>query len=225
MKKLLIAIVIIAVVGAGLYLFVDWKVIEEDVNDQISQNDNDIGNDNININQTALGALAELMNSEKYSYDLITKVEHEGETITETVSLAKDGENYAISMKGNEGEYRIIYKDGVTYMIIEAEKIVMEQTGGQDVVFGMLKEQDEMAEMLGKYSNIEKVGSGTGEIDGKTLPYEEYDSDGYKSKIYMENGQIYAMETENQIKIIKNASKSVPAGTFEIPTEGYTKIP
>jgi hypothetical protein len=77
------------------------------------------------------------------------------------------------------------------------------------------------------YSKMKKTGSGTGNVKGKTLPYEEYQSEGYTIKFYIDGGKVYAIETEGEgaksLLIIEEESKTVPRGSFDLPKD-YTLL-
>jgi hypothetical protein len=68
-----------------------------------------------------------------------------------------------------------------------------------------------------------------GEINGQTLPYEEYAENctGAVVRYYLDGGQVYGIETNDEgyktVMIITNPSNSVPAGAFDLP-EGYTEM-
>ena len=172
---------------------------------------------NGNNNQVVAESLLDWMKSETFSYDFSSTNTYEGETYTATGSMAMQGDNYAIASKTSEGESRIIYKDGITYVIEETSKIIMTMPSGQETGMGIPTDYGEMT----------KLSNGTGIINGKTLQYEEYQEGEYKMKIYMENGNVYGIESEGEgakaVMIITNAKKTVPVGTFDIPTSGYTK--
>lgn len=74
---------------------------------------------------------------------------------------------------------------------------------------------------------MKKTGSGTGTVKGKTLPYEEYQSDGVTSKFYIDSKNVYAIETVGKgtksLLIIEEQSKTVPRGSFDLP-KGYMSL-
>jgi hypothetical protein len=158
-----------------------------------------------------------------FSYDFTMSSEIGGETVETSGSVAKEGDNLALTMDmavaGQNVKSRIILKDGVTYVLDDANKLIVETPGGEDATAGVVPD----------YSSMVKTGDGTGEIDGKTLPYEEYaqgDAD-TPVRYYLENGQVYGIgvgaEGSETVMLITNASDSAPAGVFDLPSD-YTQM-
>ena len=81
------------------------------------------------------------------------------------------------------------------------------------------------------FSEMTKISEGTGEINGKTLRYEEYDTGGISSKYFFDNGQVYGYTSEldfgdekiTTVSIITKQSNKVSAELFQIPA-GYTEM-
>jgi hypothetical protein len=157
-----------------------------------------------------------------YGYTM-TSVGPEG-TTEGSGSMAMDGNNMAITSivtgAGQAVSSKVIIKDGVTYTIMDAEKAIMKMEGiGLEATFGMMND----------YSSITKTSEGTGDINGKTLPYEEYTetTTGSIVRYYLDNGQVYGIESTAEgyttTMIISNPMNSVPAGVFDLPV-GYTEI-
>lgn len=74
--------------------------------------------------------------------------------------------------------------------------------------------------------SMERTGAGEGEVEGKILPYEEYITDEGTIRFYLDDGQVYALESEAEgvkaVVLITKASDKTPDGMFDLP-EGYTK--
>jgi hypothetical protein len=183
-----------------------------------SQDENDSGG-----NAQAMDSLIQWMMGGTYSYDYtMTSEGPEGKTES-SGSMAMDGENLAMTsemtVEGQAVKSRVIIKDGTTYIIDDASKFIMTAPGGMNPTEGMMTD----------YSGIAKTGDGTGEIGGKTLPYEEYTESetGATVKYYLDGGQVYGIESQYEgyktVMIIANAKNSVPAGAFDLP-EGYTQM-
>ena len=143
-------------------------------------------------------------------------------------TYAKDGEDYASIVEDYEADGTLIrkihsIKKGAQIVVInENEKTYMELPPEfADATKGI---QD-------AFSDMKKVNEGTGEIDGKTLPYEEYDTSGIHTKYFFENGQLYGYIGEVEfgdtkivtVSIITKQSKKPPADLFEVPA-GYQEI-
>jgi len=76
------------------------------------------------------------------------------------------------------------------------------------------------------YRKIEFSSSGTGEIAGKTLPYDEYQYSEYGGpiKFFYYDGRVVGIEYDLSYKvvmIITNPSNKVPANAFDFP-KGYS---
>ena len=161
-----------------------------------------------------------------FSYDFESTVTGGGETIEQVGTMAVDGSNFAIasemSVAGEKVKSKIISKDGKMYVIDDENRMVI-------IMSGMSGLGDMLEGTMTDYSGIEEVGSGMGEIGGKTLPYVEYRESELGSivKYYMDGGQVYGIESEfegyKSVLIITNASNKVPAGAFDIPS-GYTEM-
>jgi hypothetical protein len=169
----------------------------------------------------AMTSLIQWMIDGTFSYDFTMTAEGpEGKTES-TGSMAMDGKNMAVTtemtVEGQQVKSRIIVKDDVTYIVDDANKLIMKAPGGMNATAGMITD----------YSGIAPVGSGTGEIGGKTLPYEEYSQEGAMVRYYMDGGQVYGIESEYEgyrsVMIITNPSKTIPSGAFDLP-EGYAQM-
>ncbi|MDR1736481.1 MAG: hypothetical protein LBR85_06405 [Oscillospiraceae bacterium] len=171
----------------------------------------------------SVDSLIDWMTDGTYSYDFKMISEGSDGKFEGSGSMAADGGNMAqtteMTVEGQSVKSSVIIKDGVTYIIDDASKMIMTMPGGANPNEGMVTD----------YSGITLVGSGTGEIDGKTLPYEEYAEDvsGASVKFYIENGEIYGIESEAEgmktVMTLTNQSDSVPSGAFDLPS-GYTTI-
>jgi len=222
MKKTLRVIAVIAILGTILFLLTGCNSKEEEIVDVDIEKVATETKDNGNSNASSVESLLDWMKGGKFSYDFTMTNTYEGESSTSSGSFAIDGDNFAIATETTTGgitsKARIVQKDGAMYLIEETSKIIMKMPATQGLGMAIPTE----------YESMEVINTGTGEVDGKTLPYEEFDVDGFKSKYYMEKGQVYAIESEGEgatsLMIIKNAKNSVPAGAFDIPTEGYTQL-
>ena len=163
------------------------------------------------------------MQEGKFSFDFTQISDISGTRVESTGSMAVDGENVAMTMQMNMGglviNTRTIVKDGTAYIISDEAKSIIVMSGLTD---------DATGGVATDYSGIVKVGNGTGEIEGRTLPYEEYadSASGISVKYYLDGNQVYGYVTEaNSIKatmLIKNPKNDAPASAFELPS-GYTQ--
>jgi predicted small lipoprotein YifL len=172
-------------------------------------------------NGKATDSLIQWMISGTFSYDFTMTSEGPDGKIESKGSIAMDGNNMAVTMEmtvdGQPVRSRVIIKDDATYIVDDVNKLVIKSPDGMDVTAGMMTD----------YSGISLTGSGTGEINGRTLPYEEYTQEGAMVRCYFDNGQVYGIESEYEgyisVMIITNQSRNVPAGAFDLP-KGYTQM-
>jgi hypothetical protein len=170
----------------------------------------------------AMAALISWMKDGTFSYDFtMTSKGPDGE-MSASGSMAMDGDKMAMTqefeMDGAVMTSRIVQKDDKTYIIDDANKMILVMAGAND---------EAMDGVVTDYTAMTKTGEGEGTVDGKTLPYEEYTQEGATVRYYMEDGEVYAIETESDgtttVMVISNASSSVPSGAFDLPT-GYAEM-
>jgi hypothetical protein len=174
------------------------------------------------IEGDAMASLISWMKSGTYSYDFTMTSESADGTITATGSIAVDGGKVSMTQEttydGQTITSRTILKDDKTYIIDDASKMIIIMSGISEEMTG---------EIMTDYTGITKTGEGEGEIDGKTLPYEDYTVEGYVVRYFLDGGEVYGMETEAEgfktEMIITNAKSSVPADAFDLP-EGYMEM-
>jgi len=82
--------------------------------------------------------------------------------------------------------------------------------------------------MSDDFSDLNYLGKGTGTINGRMLPYEEYENYGAIVRFYFDGKDLYAIESigeggEVMIMIIEELSNKIPPGMFTIPS-GYTTL-
>jgi hypothetical protein len=217
MKKLLILFIAIALVISLAAFSCDNKAQSNDVS-----GDTEEGNTAKTSNNTpAVENLADWMMSGTYYMKYTADVEAGGATMTMKGVMAAQGGNIAttseMNVAGQAVKSRMIAVDGTTYIIDDSLKIIMKSP------VNITEANQETAH----YSKMKKTGSGTGTVKGKTLPYEEYQGEGYTSKFYIDNGRVYAIETTGKsgksLLIIEEESKTVPRGSFDLPN-GYMSL-
>lgn len=134
-------------------------------------------------------------------------------------SMAMKGENALTDIDMGMMKLRMLKIGKDIYMLNDAQKNIMKLPSDQ--------KQQQTPGMIDNFSNMKKIGEGKGEINGKTLPYLEYTTNGAPSKFYIENNKIYAIEGgEEGVKsqmILSNLKDSVPDSTFQFPS-GYKKV-
>jgi len=177
--------------------------------------DNGGGNDD---NVITAESLIDWMKGGTFSFDYKIIVETGGQETEGTGAMAIDQGRFAMrsvmDAGGVEMNMRMVMKDDVMYMVDDNAKTYMAMpTTTPDAAGGMNAD----------FTVMEKTGSGEGEVDGKTLPYEEYAVEGSPIKFFMDGDTVYAIVNETggstATMIITNASKTVPAELFDIPDD------
>ena len=156
------------------------------------------------------------MQSGTYFMKYTADTEYEGQKTTVKASMAAQGDNLALNAETTVGgktmKSRIIAVDGATYLIDDASKMIMKTVKMNGINKGMAN-----------FSKLEKIGSGKGEVKGRILPYEEYKSENFTIKYYMDGKSVYAIESQGDgaksVMVIEEASKIVPAGSFDLPKD------
>ena len=146
-----------------------------------------------------------------------TDMEYGGQKTTMKGSMAAQGGNTAMSTEMTNGaqtmKSRIITLDDAAYIINDDSKMIMKTA----------KNKSGVNKGTADFSKLEKIGSGKGEVKGRTLPYEEYKSENYTVKYYMDGKKVYAIESKSEksksLMVIEEASKIVPLGSFDLPKD------
>jgi hypothetical protein len=158
-----------------------------------------------------------------YSYDFTMTMEGPEGGFEASGSMAADGDRFAQSQEmvvgGMRVKQRVIQRDGKMYTIDDENKYYLE----------MPVEAYTPDVGVTDYTGIKKIGSGTGDINGRRLPYEDYSMGTADSEVrfYVDGKDVYAIVTEVEgyktTIIISNPSNRVPAGVFDLPA-GYTDM-
>jgi hypothetical protein len=170
----------------------------------------------------AMNSLAKWMIDGSYSYDFRMYTEGPEGRYEGIGSAAMDGDKIATRQEmiidGQKMKSWVIVKGGVSYILYEDSKSYMTIPAEDAMDDGLVED----------YSGIVKTGEGTGEIDGRRLPYEEYfEGSGVTMRYYLDGGDVYGIVTEAEgyktTMILSNISSKAPAGAFDIPA-GYTDM-
>lgn len=167
---------------------------------------------------TRLGAMyVDLMKSGKYliKYEAAYSIDNTDIQLKATVAF--DQKNIDFTMESAQGTVHNLILDGVIYMINDADKSYMK-----------LGIQEEMPEELGAFGNGDMtfIKSGTGTVEGKSLPYEEYDAAGQTVRYYFDGKKLSAIVAPDPsgdiVMRIIEFSDTIPAGMLKLP-DGYTE--
>ncbi|MCL1808269.1 MAG: hypothetical protein FWG42_00700 [Clostridiales bacterium] len=183
--------------------------------------------------------LIEWMKEGTFSFDYQAVITFGGSTTISKGRLSVDGDNVCINAVeaangGTAKDKWLIFKDDELYGIEESMKMIfpMSSNGLFDSALTL--------NMITDFRGIVHAGSGTGAIEGKTLPYEEYTIKDIRPlpeeclkpdasvKYYMDGGRVYGFETDSSgyyekriVMIVSNPKNKVPAGVFDLP-KNYT---
>lgn len=149
----------------------------------------------------------------------------DGVTTSIEGAMAQKGEDFVsiseMTMEGTEMKGRTIVKDDKMYIVDDIAKTIAEFPVAEN------DSEENTSEDIMDYADMKEVGSGTGEVNGKMLPYKEYKVEGAKVRYYYDGKKVYAIETEmdnaKNLMIIKKSTNKVPSDIFDLP-EGYTEI-
>ena len=166
-------------------------------------------------------ALINWMMDGTYYISYTSDIVYEGNTLTSKGSIAADGDSIAktteMTVAGQQVKSRFLSVKGTTYIIEDNLKIIMKSP------VSISQANNDMPD----FSKIKHVRNGTGTVKGKTLPYQEYNSEGVTVRCYLDGGEVYAIESGAEgakvLMVIEKSSKTIPSGSFDLP-RGYTNI-
>jgi hypothetical protein len=153
-----------------------------------------------------------------FDFELYTDAESSGEE--GYGSIAVDGDKIAMVVTAEESGVEmtmgVIVKDGKTYLISVDDEYVLATEGSE---FDLTEEFVDL-----DFDGVVFEGRGEGEVNGVTLPYEEYSEDGSDTvRFYLSDGMVYAIESYDgditSTMIIENFTTDVDADYFEIPED------
>lgn len=192
--------------------------------DPVQDDPNAVGNDvgSSETDGSAMESLIDWMRDGNFSYDFTMRSEYMGEVTEATGSAAMAGGKFAMTtestQEGVSTTARIVIMDGYSYIIDDVSRLIMKLANADPELTG---------HMPTDYEDMTPIGSGEGEVNGKTLPYEEYSVDNTTVKYYMDGNTVYAIESAaegtSSLMIITNASNTAPASAFDLP-EGYIEV-
>ena len=141
-----------------------------------------------------------------------------GGTASDMETYSKGG-MIATLMSAQGMNSRIVIKDSKSYMIMDAQKMIMVSS---------LKDTSSTGAV--DTNNITFTGSGTAVFAGKSLPYEEYKTgDGSSVQYFIDGNKLAGIRTVvsgqgNMDMVITVLDQNVPDSIFDIPTGDYQVI-
>lgn len=153
-----------------------------------------------------------------YMMRLIFHMTVDGSQVSSEVVVAQRNGELAYQMEYENALVRLVQADGTFYMVDDNQKMAMNMA-----VIGL----DLSAMMPSHVATTSPTGSGTGEVMGKTLPYEEYSENGMVIRYYYDGitPAYITGESQNESFIyeIVEFSTTVPDSLYGIPSD-YTII-
>lgn len=177
--------------------------------------------DTAKVNTEGMGdllssAYVDIMKNNEYLMKYKFTMDFNGQSMEVEATLAKKGDDMAMSSDMTGAETTTIIKEDKVYMIDHNSKTVT-----------VFPQTDETAASM-ESGSIDMEGVtylGTGKEDG--LVYEEYSTDGSNVKYYFDGKDLVKMavtvEGQTMVMEILEISKDVPGSMFEIPS-GYEVI-
>ena len=167
----------------------------------------------------ATDPLISWMQKGTYRFDFRMITEVAGVKSEAAGSVAMEGGNVALSvdMLGDGVMVHFLLIEDVVYLVEHTSKVIMRVPGIDMAMLGLVPDLGE----------ARITDTGTGEINGRALPFEEYESEGGGVRIFFDGGSIYGFSMGyEEIKItmiVENATDRIPPGTFAFPA-GYTTM-
>lgn len=161
------------------------------------------------------GAYIDMISGGTYYMKYRSSEEFEGEKMDVVAEFAINGDNTAIIYEMEGMSMHMIVKDDKTHIVNHEEKTVMVMPTGST-------QQDD----AGAFPESDFVfkGSGTGELFGFSLPYEEYSTDSGDVRFFFDEKKLAGFESSFEGMIvqmeIQEMSKDIPSGMFDLPS-GY----
>jgi len=159
------------------------------------------------------------MESKKYSMKYVLITNSGGTEMKTNARITVDGKNIGteVVMPQTDVRMKTIIKGDKMYVINDNQKTYQI----------MPSNQNQNGNKTDDYSNLEYLEEGTGTINGRTLPYEEYQSSDAKFRYYFDGTALYAIETilkdAKAIMIIEEFLHSVSPDLLTVP-KGYKQI-
>lgn len=150
-------------------------------------------------------------------------MEVQGTTIEVPAEAAVQNDMRCTSMTVVGLKVRYLYKEKKVYVINDTQSSYTVMTEDQ---YKQAKGNDTNAEV--DYASLTFKGSGTGEVKGKTLPYEEFKgANDVLARYYFEDGKVKFMSTISEgveviMEVVELRADNIPQDMFEVPST-YTK--
>ncbi|MDX9916641.1 MAG: hypothetical protein RBT15_01340 [Gudongella sp.] len=156
-------------------------------------------------------------NSYTMQYTIISDVG--GEEQEARINFTMDGDNYAMRFESDEGSSDTIVKDGVMYMVVHDERMVIEFPA-MDIQFS----EDNLSDPMDvDPDELVFVTSGKTEFAGKMMDYEEYTGFDTTVRYFFDGKRLAGFESlyddDRSIVIVDKFENGVDSSMFEIPSD------
>lgn len=168
---------------------------------------------------------AEIMKSDKYTMKYRTISSIEGQEVEGRMTMAVDGENYAMVFESDDISTTSVMKDGMLYLIMHDQKMIMAFPAETDQASEAAPEGPAAVDMEGMIY----TGKGEAEFMGNMRPYEEYSVEDGTIRYYFEGNMLDGMEMifdgNSNILDIEELTDKVDETLFVIPEDYQTFKP
>lgn len=169
------------------------------------------------------GSFVNIMKSGKFLMRYKTSVDIGDGKADAEITAAVDGKNVGTVYKSDDISTHTILRDNVLYFLDDEKKTYIRMNTG--ISSGQNGQIPKTGDLTGT-EDLKYTGSGTAQINGKTLPYEEYVSGGTTMRFFVNGRDLYAISSKSEgvemQMIILELSGSIPDGLLSIPA-GYTE--
>lgn len=155
---------------------------------------------------------ADILKSGNYLLRYKISLTEKGEKAEAEVTIAADGKTVGTVMKADGLSTHTLYKGNTLYWIDDAGKTYFKMSAGQ---------KTQQTGNLADTEDLKYVGSGTGKVNGRTLPYEEYSTGGSRLRLFLDGGKLYAITSADKsseaVMTVLELSDKAPAELVSIP--------
>ena len=155
-----------------------------------------------------------IMKSSRFMIRYKSTFTTEGETMDAEITTATDGKTVDTIMKAKSMNTHTIFKDNALYMLNDASKTYSKMNTSVNSSETGLTDTE----------GLTYIGKGTGTVNGKNLPYEEYKSGDETMRFFLDGKNLYAIvsktKEEEMVMTVLELTGKIPAGMLSIPA-GY----
>lgn len=234
MKKFLVLLIVLALVGGAIFVFVNQSE-PNSASDPMQNNPSNVvpsGNQDSTPTPNPTPAPSTKLKTEKifaplstgkYYMKILIGVENlNGKTIKNAaMEITVDGDSFATDVK--DAGYGMIIKDGFMYYIMHDAKQYTKMSLQPDT------KQEMLADFTDEDYASKLVGSGEKELNGTKYYYEEFNFDESISTLYFDNDNLKYIETSytdgtpNTLIQVVEISNNVKSSLLNIPSD-YTSL-